>query len=82
MLKDEPEFPVAPAWPDQDGLGRLIQEAGWADVAYRNLSAGIVALHRATPPGHHPARTPPRRREGKPQQTHPVAVDILTRICS
>ena len=27
-----------------------IREAGWADVAYRNLSLGIVALHRATKP--------------------------------
>jgi demethylmenaquinone methyltransferase/2-methoxy-6-polyprenyl-1,4-benzoquinol methylase len=23
-----------------------MREAGWADVAYRNLSLGIVALHR------------------------------------
>jgi demethylmenaquinone methyltransferase/2-methoxy-6-polyprenyl-1,4-benzoquinol methylase len=37
-------------WPDQEGLGRLIRKAGWTDVAYRNLSGGIVALHRATRP--------------------------------
>lgn len=37
-------------WPDQEGLGRLIRTAGWTDVAYRNLSGGIVALHRATRP--------------------------------
>jgi demethylmenaquinone methyltransferase/2-methoxy-6-polyprenyl-1,4-benzoquinol methylase len=46
------------AWPDQDGLGRLIQGAGWTDVAYRNLSAGIVALHRATRPDAAPAEGP------------------------
>ena len=38
------------AWPDQQGLGRLLRRAGWADVAYRNLSGGIVALHRGTRP--------------------------------
>ncbi|WP_182112107.1 MULTISPECIES: demethylmenaquinone methyltransferase [unclassified Actinotalea] len=37
-------------WPDQDALGRLMREAGWADVAYRNLTGGVVALHRATRP--------------------------------
>jgi demethylmenaquinone methyltransferase / 2-methoxy-6-polyprenyl-1,4-benzoquinol methylase len=36
------------AWPDQRGLGEQIVAAGWSDVAYRNLSGGIVALHRAT----------------------------------
>jgi len=29
-------------------LARLITGAGWQDVAWRNLSGGIVALHRAT----------------------------------
>jgi demethylmenaquinone methyltransferase / 2-methoxy-6-polyprenyl-1,4-benzoquinol methylase len=36
------------AWPDQPALGEQIAAAGWSDVAYRNLSGGIVALHRAT----------------------------------
>jgi demethylmenaquinone methyltransferase / 2-methoxy-6-polyprenyl-1,4-benzoquinol methylase len=36
------------AWPDQPALGEQIAEAGWSNVAYRNLSGGIVALHRAT----------------------------------
>jgi demethylmenaquinone methyltransferase / 2-methoxy-6-polyprenyl-1,4-benzoquinol methylase len=35
------------AWPDQRGLAQLIADAGWSDVEYRNLSGGIVALHRA-----------------------------------
>ncbi|MFC4554467.1 demethylmenaquinone methyltransferase [Georgenia faecalis] len=38
------------AWPDQRALAGLLQAAGWEDVAYRNLSAGIVALHRGTRP--------------------------------
>ncbi len=37
-------------WPDQRTLAAWIREAGWTDVAYRNLSMGIVALHRATKP--------------------------------
>jgi demethylmenaquinone methyltransferase/2-methoxy-6-polyprenyl-1,4-benzoquinol methylase len=35
-------------WPDQSTLAAWMREAGWSDVAYRNLSLGIVALHRGT----------------------------------
>jgi demethylmenaquinone methyltransferase/2-methoxy-6-polyprenyl-1,4-benzoquinol methylase len=35
------------AWPDQRGLADLIAEAGWAAPEWRNLSGGVVALHRA-----------------------------------
>jgi demethylmenaquinone methyltransferase/2-methoxy-6-polyprenyl-1,4-benzoquinol methylase len=38
------------AWPDQAALARLIADAGWSQVRWRNLSAGIVALHAATKP--------------------------------
>jgi demethylmenaquinone methyltransferase/2-methoxy-6-polyprenyl-1,4-benzoquinol methylase len=34
-------------WPAQEQLGRMIADAGWGHVRYRNLSFGIVALHRA-----------------------------------
>nr|WSX50396.1 demethylmenaquinone methyltransferase [Streptomyces sp. NBC_00974] len=34
------------AWPDQPELAALLQKAGWSEVAWRNLSGGIVALHR------------------------------------
>jgi demethylmenaquinone methyltransferase/2-methoxy-6-polyprenyl-1,4-benzoquinol methylase len=36
------------AWPDQPALAELIGEAGWQRPEWRNLSGGIVALHRAT----------------------------------
>jgi demethylmenaquinone methyltransferase/2-methoxy-6-polyprenyl-1,4-benzoquinol methylase len=36
------------AWPDQAGLATRIARAGWSDVGWRNLSGGIVALHRGT----------------------------------
>ncbi|CAN5387358.1 demethylmenaquinone methyltransferase [soil metagenome] len=38
------------AWPDQQGLADLVAEAGWLRPEWRNLSGGIVALHRATAP--------------------------------
>ena len=37
------------AWPDQRGLAARIGGAGpWSRVGWRNLTGGIVALHRAT----------------------------------
>jgi demethylmenaquinone methyltransferase / 2-methoxy-6-polyprenyl-1,4-benzoquinol methylase len=36
------------AWPDQRGLATLIGASGWRKVGWRNLTGGIVALHRAT----------------------------------
>ncbi|MGW0361914.1 demethylmenaquinone methyltransferase [Streptomyces sp. NPDC002990] len=36
------------AWPDQPALAALLRKAGWGQVAWRNLSGGIVALHRGT----------------------------------
>ena len=38
------------AWPDQAALARRIADAGWVDVAWRDLTGGIVALHRGTRP--------------------------------
>src|SRR5690606_16791806 len=43
------------AWPDQRTFSKWIREAGWTGVEYRNLSMGIVALHRATKPRTKPA---------------------------
>ena len=38
------------AWPDQAELAGRIGAAGWHSVGWRNLSGGIVALHRAVRP--------------------------------
>jgi demethylmenaquinone methyltransferase/2-methoxy-6-polyprenyl-1,4-benzoquinol methylase len=38
------------AWPDQAGLGRRVAASGWTAVGWRNLTGGIVALHRAHRP--------------------------------
>ncbi|MFG6475269.1 demethylmenaquinone methyltransferase [Microbacterium sp. P06] len=37
-------------WPDQPTLAAWMRDAGWSQVEYRNLSMGIVALHRGTNP--------------------------------
>jgi demethylmenaquinone methyltransferase/2-methoxy-6-polyprenyl-1,4-benzoquinol methylase len=37
-------------WPDQGRLSQWIRGAGFTRVAYRNLTAGIVALHRGRKP--------------------------------
>lgn len=41
-------------WPDQATLSQWVRGAGFTRVAYRNLTAGVVALHR----GHKPERKP------------------------
>jgi demethylmenaquinone methyltransferase / 2-methoxy-6-polyprenyl-1,4-benzoquinol methylase len=38
------------AWPDQEALAGRIAAAGWRKVAWRNLTGGIVALHRGFRP--------------------------------
>jgi demethylmenaquinone methyltransferase / 2-methoxy-6-polyprenyl-1,4-benzoquinol methylase len=35
------------AWPDQPALAARVQATGWGRVAWRNLTGGVVALHRA-----------------------------------
>ncbi|APY90860.1 demethylmenaquinone methyltransferase [Streptomyces alfalfae] len=34
------------SWPDQPALAGLLKDAGWSKVAWRNLTGGVVALHR------------------------------------
>lgn len=50
-------------WPDQSTLSSWIRDVGWTGVAYRNLSFGIVALHRAAKP----AAVAPGREGVKPK---------------
>ncbi|WP_072753723.1 demethylmenaquinone methyltransferase [Rhodococcus maanshanensis] len=35
------------AWPTQEELALKIEAAGWKNVKWRNLTGGVVALHRA-----------------------------------
>jgi demethylmenaquinone methyltransferase/2-methoxy-6-polyprenyl-1,4-benzoquinol methylase len=34
-------------FPDQNRLCHILREAGFHDVSYRNVTGGIVAIHRA-----------------------------------
>jgi demethylmenaquinone methyltransferase/2-methoxy-6-polyprenyl-1,4-benzoquinol methylase len=36
------------AWPNQEDLSEIILASGWQTCEYRNLTGGIVAIHRAT----------------------------------
>ena len=48
------------AWPDQETLSSWLRSAGFASVEHRNLTAGIVALHRGVKPvGPHAAAPRP-----------------------
>ncbi len=38
------------AWPAQAALATQVQQAGWGQVAWRDLTGGIVALHRGVRP--------------------------------
>jgi len=48
------------AWPDQETLSSWLRSAGFGSVEHRNLTAGIVALHRGVKPvGRHAAAPRP-----------------------
>jgi demethylmenaquinone methyltransferase/2-methoxy-6-polyprenyl-1,4-benzoquinol methylase len=49
------------AWPDQPGLAAELAAAGWRQVAWRDLTGGIVSLHRGVAP-----IVPPTPRESTP----------------
>ena len=38
------------AWPAQAELAQRVGAAGWGSTQWRDLTGGIVALHRATRP--------------------------------
>ena len=38
------------AWPDQTRLAEQISAAGWVDVTWKNLTGGVVAVHKARKP--------------------------------
>ncbi len=38
------------AWPDQKALAAQIAAAGWVDISWKNLTGGVVAVHKARKP--------------------------------
>jgi demethylmenaquinone methyltransferase/2-methoxy-6-polyprenyl-1,4-benzoquinol methylase len=55
------------AWPDQGTLSQWVRGVGFTRVAYRNLTAGVVALHR----GHKPEDAAIRAKTAKRRATAP-----------
>lgn len=62
------------AWPNQRALAEWMREAGFERVAFRNLTAGIVALHRGVKP-ERPVVTPApaAKRKSTAAKRKPVA---------
>jgi demethylmenaquinone methyltransferase/2-methoxy-6-polyprenyl-1,4-benzoquinol methylase len=54
------------AWPVQPALAAQLQRAGWSSVAWRDLTGGIVALHRGTKPARTPGSTLPSTPDAGP----------------
>ena len=55
LVSSDPEayhylFKSIQAWPEQSVFASWLREAGYEKVAYRNLTYGIVALHRGIKP--------------------------------
>lgn len=65
-------------WPDQSTLSQWIRGAGFTRVAYRNLTVGVVALHR----GHKPARAAARRAPRKAAESKSTAPKSTTAAAS
>ncbi|QEO08816.1 class I SAM-dependent methyltransferase [Protaetiibacter larvae] len=56
-------------WPDQQQLSKWIRGVGFTRVAHRNLTAGVVALHRGRKPVDPAIRASAARRRGPRKPT-------------
>jgi demethylmenaquinone methyltransferase/2-methoxy-6-polyprenyl-1,4-benzoquinol methylase len=56
-------------WPDQEELSGWIRGVGFTRVAHRNLTAGVVALHRGRKPDEQPTARRRPRQAPKPPTT-------------
>jgi demethylmenaquinone methyltransferase/2-methoxy-6-polyprenyl-1,4-benzoquinol methylase len=65
------------AWPAQAELALRIAATGWSSVAWRNLSGGIVALHRAVAPD---SDSPPRRWDGADAQPRREVAGLMRNL--
>ncbi|MBO9579104.1 MAG: demethylmenaquinone methyltransferase [Microbacteriaceae bacterium] len=57
------------AWPDQVQLSGWLRAAGFTRVAYRNLTAGVVAMHRGHKPADEQILASTARRRRKPRSS-------------
>jgi demethylmenaquinone methyltransferase/2-methoxy-6-polyprenyl-1,4-benzoquinol methylase len=63
-------------WPEQSVLSQWLRAAGFTRVAYRNLSGGIVALHRARSPEDSKVRESVGKRRARPASPSTSSVPI------
>jgi len=63
-------------WPEQRVLSQWLRAAGFTRVAYRNLSGGIVALHRAKSPEDRKVRASIGRRRSRPASPSTAAMQL------
>lgn len=63
-------------WPDQRVLSQWLRAAGFTRVAYRNLSGGIVALHRARSPEDRKVRESIGKRRSRPASPSTAAMTL------
>lgn len=63
-------------WPDQSVLSQWMRTAGFTRVAYRNLTGGIVALHRARSPEDSKVRESVGKRRQRPASPSTSSVPI------
>ncbi len=60
------------AWPNQRDLGLMVSAAGYENVAYRNLTFGIVAVHRGFKPAAKKTKTAKTTKAAKPATRKPA----------
>jgi demethylmenaquinone methyltransferase / 2-methoxy-6-polyprenyl-1,4-benzoquinol methylase len=63
-------------WPEQSVVSQWLRAAGFTRVAYRNLSGGIVALHRARSPEDSKVRESVGKRRARPASPSTSSVSI------
>ena len=63
-------------WPEQSVVSQWLRAAGFTRVAYRNLSGGIVALHRARSPEDKKVRESIGKRRARPASPSTQSVTI------
>ena len=75
-LEEDPDFPVAPAWPDQDGRGAHANVSGVGVVKASDRQADAIAADRVADLGAGAGRVRGRQRVpgqpgGAPERAHP-----------
>jgi len=65
-------------WPEQSVVSQWLRAAGFTRVAYRNLTGGIVALHRARSPEDSKVRESVGKRRARPASPSTASLSLPT----